>query len=407
MSRLRLLPSTSRRPHRTAHVPADERPLPVRALVALAGAIFVSMTVEFLPGGLLPAISRDLDVSVAASGQLVSVFAATVIVFTAPVAALTRRVDRRRLLAIALGVIALSSLATALAPGYGWLLAARVLGGVAHGAFWSVAAAYTAHLVPTAQLARATVIVSGGGSLAGILGVPIGNALGQLVGWRWAFVALAAAGVAALAVLIRAVPRIAPAADPAPRRHRDATLPLILGMCALIVLTVLSQTAFGTYLTPWLEAEAGFPAAAIPAYLFATGLAGAVGLAVSGAAGDRYPRATLLGGLAVVLVSLILFALAVDAPTIALIAAGLVWSAGFGAVSPLLQARMMRIASERARGTAAALQTVAFNVGIGGGAVIGGGIIAAWGLGSLPVFAIAATAVSLTAIAMTMRRPLR
>lgn len=84
-------------------------------------------------------------------------------------------------------VFGLSNVGTALAPTFELLIAARFLGGMAHGLFWSVVFTYSAYLVRSDQLTRATSITALGGSLAGILGIPIGNALGQLWGWRLAF----------------------------------------------------------------------------------------------------------------------------------------------------------------------------------------------------------------------------
>lgn len=128
----------------------------MRELIMLAAAMFVSMTIEFLPGGLLPGIVADFDVDVSAAGQLVTVFALTVVLTAAPLAQATRRLPRKRLLLVALGVIAAAGMLAAAAPSFAWLVAARVLAGLAHAVFWSVAGAYAAYLVPSSQVARAT-----------------------------------------------------------------------------------------------------------------------------------------------------------------------------------------------------------------------------------------------------------
>ena len=170
--------------------PSGDR-FPLFPLLVLAGAIFVSVSSEFLPTGLLPDISADLGVSESRVGLLVAVFAFTVVVTAAPLTVLTRRFSRKGLLVALLGIFALSNLLAAAAPNYETLAAARVLGGFAHGLFWAVVGPYVSLLVAPRQLARAISVTTGGGALAFMLGVPFTAALGHVVGWRWAFVAMA------------------------------------------------------------------------------------------------------------------------------------------------------------------------------------------------------------------------
>ncbi|MET1051210.1 MAG: MFS transporter, partial [Mycetocola sp.] len=151
----------------------ENRPFPWIGLLTLAGAIFVSVTSEFLPTGLLPDMAKDLDVSLSTAGLLVTVFAGTVVIATTPLAALTRKYSRKGLVVVVLLVIALANVLAAIAPSYEILVGARVLGGLAHGLFWAVVAAYSAHLVPKHQLGKAVAITAGGGSAAFVLGVPV------------------------------------------------------------------------------------------------------------------------------------------------------------------------------------------------------------------------------------------
>ncbi|MBT2551441.1 MFS transporter [Arthrobacter sp. ISL-65] len=159
-------------------------------LLSLASAIFVSVTSEFLPTGLLPAMAHDMGVGLSTAGSLVTIFAGTVVIATTPLAVLTKRYPRKALIVVVLIVIALANVLAAFAPSYGILVCARVLGGLAHGPFWAVVAAYSAHLVPNHQLGRAVAITAGGGSAAFVLGVPAGTTLGHALGWRAAFAVL-------------------------------------------------------------------------------------------------------------------------------------------------------------------------------------------------------------------------
>ncbi|MET0806383.1 MAG: MFS transporter, partial [Lacisediminihabitans sp.] len=151
-------------------------------LLVLACAIFVSVTSEFLPTGLLPDIAAGLTVSASQVGFLVTVFAGTVVLSTTPLAALTRNFSRKSLVVVVLLIIAASGVLAAVAPTYAVLVVARVIGGLAHGLFWAVVGAYAAHLVPKHQIGRAVAITSGGGTAAFVLGVPLGTALGHALG---------------------------------------------------------------------------------------------------------------------------------------------------------------------------------------------------------------------------------
>nr|MDQ2697664.1 MFS transporter [Actinomycetota bacterium] len=148
------------------------------ALIVIAATIFVSVTSEFLPTGILPDIAAELDVTESQVGFLVTLFAGTVVLSAAPLAILTRRFSRKGLVVVVMVLFLLSNVAAGLAPNYELLAAARVLGGLAHGLFWAIMGAYAAHLVPKKQLGRAVAITSSGATAAFVLGVPLGTALG-------------------------------------------------------------------------------------------------------------------------------------------------------------------------------------------------------------------------------------
>jgi len=188
--------------------PANQLPrLPTFPLIVLAGAIFVSVTGEFLPTGLLPDMAADLGVSVSQTGILVTVFAATVVLTTTPLAALTRRFPRKHLVVVVMLANTLANVGAALAPSYELLVVARIFGGLCHGLFWAVVGAYAAHLVPKAQLARALAISGAGGTAAFVLGVPAGTAIGHAVGWRLAFVVIGGFVLLLTLLVIRYLPR--------------------------------------------------------------------------------------------------------------------------------------------------------------------------------------------------------
>lgn len=399
-----------RRAFRLQHKDLDP-PFPRRGLLMLAAAIFVSMSTEFLPGGLLPNIADTFDRPVTDVGQLVTVFAAAVILTTTPLAVLTRRAPRKPLAIVALAGIAAATTLAAAAPTFEVLLAARVAGGVAHGLFWSVAAAYAADLVSSTQLGRATAITAVGGSVAGVLGVPLGNALGQMFGWRVAFAVLAGAAVVVVMLLVVLLPAVSPKADASPTAsagagHPPSSYAGILLICVIILLVVIGQTSYGTYSVVWLEEIASMSAPAIPVFLFGTGLAAFAAVSSVGWIADRFPHAALAVAVGSVALLSALFPAFAEWGLGALVVVALLQAMTFAVVPMLLQTQMMRIALPHQRSTAAALQTTAFNVAIGGGAVVGALVVAAWGLEPLPWAAALLPIVGLMILLLT-RRPRR
>ncbi len=361
---------------------------PWPGLGVLSAAIFVCTVSEFLPTGLLPGIAREFGVSNAQVGLLVSAFAGMVVLSSAPLTALTRRWSRRGVIVTVLVVFAAANLLAALAPSYEVLLAARVFAGAAHGLFWAVAAAYPVHLVEPARFAKAIAVTNVGGTLAFVLGVPLGTALGQAFGWRLAFgilsVMIAALAVAVLAVLPKVAPHVTTATGeiPLPAR-RDPTLAAVIALCLVTLMVMLGQHSLYTYIAPWLAQVAGIEGAGLPIVLLIYGVAGALGLVAASVLGRAFARQAFIGGVLLAAASVALLALAGSAgwPVYVLVAT---WGAVMGLLPSLIQAQLLRVASSRIRDVSSAFLTTAFNIGIGGGALLGAAMLSGLGIASLP-----------------------
>ncbi|HAE47971.1 MAG TPA: MFS transporter, partial [Tistrella mobilis] len=170
-------------------------------LIALAIASFGIGTTEFVIMGLLPDVARDLGVDIPAAGLLVTGYALGV-TFGAPVLAIsTARLERRTALLLLIGIFILGNLLCAIAPDYALLMAARVVTAFCHGAFFGLGAVVAAQVVAPEKRAQAIAIMFSGLTLANVLGVPFGTALGQALGWRATFWAVVAIGVFAAAGL--------------------------------------------------------------------------------------------------------------------------------------------------------------------------------------------------------------
>lgn len=395
----------------TSTTPARVAPrFPWTGLIALASATFLSVTSEMIPTGLLPDMSASLGVSEAQIGLLVTVFAFTVVVTSTPLTALTRRWPRHGLLIGILIVLALSNGLTALAPSYEFVVGTRILGGVAHGMFWSIVGAYAGHLVPKEQIGRAVSITLSGGTLAFVLGVPLGTFAGHVFGWRLSFGLLAALMVVGAAVIWRFLPAVQRDADGASGRRRDRTtprardrsIPAVAMVCVIAAVTMVGHYAFYTFVVPFLTGPMGVPAGNVGALLFVYGIAGAGGLLLAGSVLGPRPQLGLIVTLLVTGVSVAVLALVAAQPIAALVAF-LVWGLAFGALPPLLQTRLLHTSSPAFRDTASALYTTSFNVGIGGGALVGALIFDAGGLMVLPWCYVALLLLSTVLVAIVGR----
>jgi multidrug resistance protein len=391
---------------------------PWAGLIALAVASFLSISGEMLPTGLLPEMGGDLGVSESSVGLLVSVFAFTV-VFTSPVLTqLTSRFPRHRLLVGLIVVLAVGAVGTALAPTYGLMVAARILGGLAHGVFWAITGAYAAHLVPPDQVGRALAVSSSGGTLAFVLGVPLGTALGQAVGWRVAFLILAVLMVAGAALVWRLLPDVGSGAADAEefrlqasqamtgatplgpgalatgsisivrngsktRELLDASVLGVVLSCVVTGVFMVGHYSLYTYIAPFLERSSGLSSSSLSVALFAYGIAGAVGLLLVGLALGRRPAVAipvLMALVALTVVGLLVFEGAAVPSFVVFVVLGIT----FGALPPLLQVRLLQLAPARIRDISNSFYTSSFNAGIGGGALIGGFVLSGAGLGALP-----------------------
>jgi DHA1 family inner membrane transport protein len=364
--------------------------------------MFSSVTIEFLPTGLLPEIAAELGVSQSQVGLLITIFAGTVVLSTAPLANLTRQVPRKPLVLIVLLVFVLSSVMSALAPNYAVLVVARVFGGLAHGLFWAVVGAYSGHLVHKTHLARAVALTSGGGTTAFVLGVPLGTAIGHALGWRAAFLIMAGVILILAAVaawLLPAVNHLAPLMTgeiPLPMR-KDPSIPGIILICVVVVVIITAHNVLYTYVAPFLLGPVGIPSQWVALVLFLYGSAAFVGLVLSGIFAQRYPRGAISVALGSIVVSVVVIGLF---PSVIWVVfpALVVWSIGFGAVPAMIQTRLLHTVSARLRDFASAYMTTSFNIGIGAGALLGALLLAFVSVDVLPFVNAALTLVALVGL---------
>ncbi|MBB3674752.1 putative MFS family arabinose efflux permease [Modestobacter versicolor] len=387
-------------PATTATTPPPGGRRVAAALAVLTVATFAAVTAETLPVGLLSMIARDLGTTEPRVGLLVSAYAVVVAVASLPLTALLGRWPRRRALTGLLLAYAVGNAVFAATDSYAVAVAARLLAGLAHAGFFSVAVGAAVSLVPPSRAGRVTAWVFAGVTLAFTLGVPAGTALGTAVGWRWAFAGIAAlllllAGAAA--ALLPASPPPA-AADPTPLRQVLRRRPVLLVVAVSVVLTLGHYTAF-TYVSPILRA-AGVGEASTSLVLFGYGAAGALGLVLAGALADRFPRPALVGAIVVVGLSLAAIGSAGGSLVVTVVAT-VVWGVAFGAQPTLLQTAARR-ATPDAGDAAPGITNATTNIGIAGGALLGGRELA---VADPPVLALTGAALAAVALVLLLLTP--
>ena len=334
----------------------------------MTAAVLVAITTELLPVGLLPVIGRDLHASDSRTGLLVSAYALVVAVGAIPMAAVSARWPRRRVLGVLLLTYAASNAVMAAAPNYTVALLARLLGVVAHAGFFTAIFAAAIAAVPRERSGRALAFVSGGTALGLCFGVPLGTAVGTAVGWRWAF-----AGCAVAMALLSGLVTVALPGQPTPAAGTGATTaralrrrPLLLVAATTVVLTLGLNTTY-TYISPILLHD-GVALGHVSLVLAGYGLAGVLGVVVAGLVADRRPQRGLGVAIGLAAVCLLLLGLARHGATGVPVV--IAWGACFGALPALTQAVALRTVPDTPD-VATGVISSTFNIGIAGGAFLG------------------------------------
>jgi len=281
------------------------------SLIWLTLGAFAVGTEGFMIAGLLSALARDLKVGLPAAGHLVTAFSLAYAIGAPVMAVLTAGLERRRVLAVAMGGFALGNLVAALAPGYAGLLAARLLLALSAATFMPAASGYAAALGGPERRGRALSTITTGLTLAIIAGVPLGVLVGQGFGWRATFFGVAGLAAFSLLGILARLPRQPPGVTAglderlALAKRRD-----ILGVLVTTVLTVAGTFTVYTYLGVFIAGVAGLGPQALAPVLWGFGLASAVGTQLSGSAADCWgARSTVIVDGGLVLLAYLCFSL--------------------------------------------------------------------------------------------------
>lgn len=376
------------------------------ALIALALGGFSIGTTEFTTMGLLPEIAASVGVSIPTAGHIITAYALGVVIGAPLLTTLAARADRRTLLLWLMGAFAVANTLAAVAPSAGWLVLARFLAGLPHGAFFGVGAVLGAHVAGPGRRGRAVATMMAGLTISNIVGVPASTWLGQQFGWRLAFVVVGLLGLLTLAALIRWTPSV-----PADSRTTVRSELGALRNRGLWIAAGAGGIGFGgmfavySYISPLLTEATGLGVGTVPLVLALFGVGMTVGTLLGGRLADRsVPRAMHIGFASTILSLVAIGLLGGGHPVVAVSAI-----VALGVTSQILgiglQSRLIDLSPD-APSLGAALCHSALNVGNAAGAWVGGLVLAA-GLGHLaPAWVGAAlTAAGLLVVATVGRGP--
>ncbi len=355
------------------------------ALLALAlGGFGIGLT-EFVAMGLLPNLAADLlpnlwsvseERANAQAGWLIGAYALGVVVGAPTIAAFAARFPRKQVLLACVAMFTLGTLASALLPTFELVLAARFLAALPHGAYFGIAALVAASLMGPGKRGQGVALVLAGLSIANVIGVPSITYLGQIAGWRVAYVAVAVVFALTFLAVALAVPF--QSGDPAATVTRELR---IFRRVQVWIALAIGSIGFGgffavyTYISPLVTSVTGLGIEIVPWVLVASGLGMTVGNLLGGRAADRNVMGALFVSFGAFALAMIGLALTAQWP-IGLFLFVFLVGLGASALSPAIQTRLMDVAGN-GQSLAAAINHASLNIGNTLGALLGGAAIAA------------------------------
>ncbi|WP_116828753.1 MFS transporter [Pseudomonas syringae] len=350
-------------------------------ILLLSAAGFTVLTTEFVIVGLLPAVARDLNVTVSQAGLLVTLFAFTVAAFGPFLTAYFSRFERKRLFVSILVLFGFANVLAALAPNIAVMGIARLIPALGLPVFWALASETAVDIVGPQFAGRAIARIGFGIVCATVFGIPIGTLISDAFGWRTAFLVLAALAFAKALLLTVYLPKTAARQNPVSILEQFGILRsrMMQGHVLLSVLVFSGMFTAYTYLADMLERLAGFDGALVGWCLMGFGAVGLLGNSLGGRMVDRHPLIASLVFCAFMVVGMVAVVPSIHS-VVALPVALAVWGITQAALFLVSHVRLIK-AAPQAPAFAASLNIAGANLGIGIGAVIGGRVIDHLGLG--------------------------
>lgn len=372
-------------------------------LLALAIGAFAIGTTEFSPMGFLPQIAESLNISIPSAGMLITAYALGVMI-GAPIMTLWfGHFSRRKALILLMSIFTIGNILAAIAPSYLGLMGARIITSLNHGAFFGIGSIVATSVVPKDKQASAVAMMFMGLTIANIGGVPLATWVGQNIGWRMSFAAIAVLGLVTMLALYKALPEGTVGQRPDVKTELKVLtrLPVVLALLTTVMSAGAMFTLY-TYIAPSLMTITHASPSYITLMLVLIGIGFSIGNHFGGKFADLSLIKTLTGFLVLLMSMMLLFPILAQTHLGAAIAL-IIWGAAAFAVVPPLQMRVMSVAHD-APGLASSVNIGAFNLGNALGAAAGGAVLSlGMGYAAVSIMGAILTALGLVLVFIQMK----
>ena len=348
-------------------------------VITLAFAAFIFNTTEFIPVALLSDIGQSFNMPATDVGIMITIYAWVVALISLPMMLMTKNIERRFLLIALFVVFIACHMLSYFAWNFNMLIASRIGIAFSHALFWSITASLAVRIAPKGKEFQALGLLATGTALAMVLGIPFGRMIGEAYGWRNTFALIAIGAALVCLTLAKMLPKL-PNINSGSFKSIGILFkrPSLMLVFALTIIMISAQFTAYSYIEPFTLNIAHFSSTQTTTLLLIYGAAGFLGSYLFGKFGAHYPKVAIpLSSLCLAISMLLLLPLAQD--LISLNMLSLLWGMGIIGLSLALQAKTLNLASD-ATDVAMAIYSGLYNVGIGGGALLGGWVTTHYGL---------------------------